>query len=282
MHTPSSLAILFSLLVASTAAQTCVAPTSVSFTSSGGKLAANSVNLDVKGANWFGMEYNLAPEGLNRNTLAFYIDFLATNGFNALRVPFAVEMVVNPGLMPRNINYGVNPGLAGKTALQVLDAIFDECASRGILVVLDQHRLALSEEFPELWYNSQYSEETVKNSWSTLVARYSGYWNFLGVDLMNEPHGAASWGTGNLGNDWRLAAQRIGNDIIARNPGYRVCLIIKTIPFSCPHQFLILSRAGPYLGRRRQRQPYLPGRQLRRLLVGRQLPARELRPGHPL
>lgn len=45
--------------------------------------------------------------------------------------------------------------------------------------------------------------------------RYQSAWNVFGVDLKNEPHDAATWGDGNLRTDWRLAAQRLGNAILA-------------------------------------------------------------------
>ena len=44
----------------------------------------------------------------------------------------------------------------------------------------------------------------------------------LGVDLKNEPHGAAEWGTNNLEYDWRLAAEELGNHIISNHPYWLV------------------------------------------------------------
>ena len=37
----------------------------------------------------------------------------------------------------------------------------------------------------------------------------------VSTDLHNEPHGPATWGDGNTANDWRLAAERAGNAILA-------------------------------------------------------------------
>lgn len=36
----------------------------------------------------------------------------------------------------------------------------------------------------------------------------------MGIDLLNEPHGAARWASNNVANDWALAAAQIGNRII--------------------------------------------------------------------
>jgi endoglucanase len=40
----------------------------------------------------------------------------------------------------------------------------------------------------------------------------------LGIDLKNEPHGLASWGTGNLTTDWNKAAERAAAKVLAANP----------------------------------------------------------------
>ena len=44
----------------------------------------------------------------------------------------------------------------------------------------------------------------------------------IGADLHNEPHGQATWGTGNPQTDWRLMAEQAGNAILTANPH---CLI---------------------------------------------------------
>jgi endoglucanase len=56
----------------------------------------------------------------------------------------------------------------------------------------------------------------------TLQKRYKNQANVIGADLKNEPHGQASWGTGNQATDWRLAAERAGNAIQAVNPNWLI------------------------------------------------------------
>jgi endoglucanase len=51
-----------------------------------------------------------------------------------------------------------------------------------------------------------------------LAHRYRDNPTVVGFDLHNEPHGAATWGSGDTNTDWRLAAQRAGNRILAVNP----------------------------------------------------------------
>ena len=43
----------------------------------------------------------------------------------------------------------------------------------------------------------------------------------IGGDIHNEPYGPARWGDGSA-NDWRLAAERVGNAILAVNPNWLI------------------------------------------------------------
>ena len=54
-----------------------------------------------------------------------------------------------------------------------------------------------------------------------LAARYAGNPTVIGADLHNEPHGPATWGAGGA-NDWRLAAERAGNAVLAVNPDWLI------------------------------------------------------------
>jgi endoglucanase len=40
----------------------------------------------------------------------------------------------------------------------------------------------------------------------------------MGIDIKNEPHGSATWGTGNASTDWNTAADKAGAQINAQNP----------------------------------------------------------------
>jgi endoglucanase len=52
------------------------------------------------------------------------------------------------------------------------------------------------------------------NAWTALARRYRNRPNVIGADLKNEPHGAATWGTGGR-TDWRRAATRAGNAVLS-------------------------------------------------------------------
>jgi endoglucanase len=55
-----------------------------------------------------------------------------------------------------------------------------------------------------------------------LAERYQNQSNIVGADLKNEPHGRASWGSSDRLTDWRLAAERCGNAILAINPKWLI------------------------------------------------------------
>ena len=46
-----------------------------------------------------------------------------------------------------------------------------ECAARGLLVLLDLHRTAAARDIPELWYDAEYKEDDVRRAWRTVVLR---------------------------------------------------------------------------------------------------------------
>jgi aryl-phospho-beta-D-glucosidase BglC (GH1 family) len=48
--------------------------------------------------------------------------------------------------------------------------------------------------------------------------RSGDFWNVFAVDLNNEPHGRAAWGTGCPLTDWRLGAERLGAAVLSVDP----------------------------------------------------------------
>lgn len=183
--------------------------------------ASNGQPVRLTGLNWFGFEgTSRVPYGLDKRTLGALLDQVKALGYNMLRLPYANEML-RPGMFPDPVflSETLNPGLRGLTSLQVMDRIIAEARSRGLRVVLDRHRPDPSSQ-TELWYrNSRVPEEQAWiDDWRMLASRYQGDGTVVGMDLHNEPHGRATWGDGNLETDWRLAAERAGNAILAINP----------------------------------------------------------------
>ncbi|MFO0576068.1 MAG: glycoside hydrolase family 5 protein [Polyangia bacterium] len=171
----------------------------------------------LTGVSWFGMETDwFAPHGLDKRSLASMLDQIRSSGFNSIRVPFCAEML-NAGSTPKYIDYGKNPDLMNKKPLEILDRIVEEAGKRGLRIVLDRHRLNAYGQ-SNLWYDGTYPEQRFLDDWKQLATRYKSNPTVIGFDLHNEPHGEATWGSGNLSNDWRLAAERAGNAVLAINP----------------------------------------------------------------
>lgn len=170
----------------------------------------------LTGLSWFGMETsNYAPHGLWTRSLESMLDQVVALGYNMLRLPFCTQML-DPGVVPTGIDFSKNPGLQGLSGVTLLDAIVDAAGARGLRVVLDRHRPDSNAQ-SELWYTSQYGEERWIEDWEMLAARYQGNPTVIGFDLHNEPRGPATWGDGNMATDWRLAAERAGNAVLAIN-----------------------------------------------------------------
>jgi endoglucanase len=171
----------------------------------------------LTGISWFGLETaTYAPHGLWTRSMDDLLDQVRALGFNSLRVPFSNQLF-DGGSTPNSIDYNLNPQLAGKRGIEILDRVVDGARARGLRVILDRHRPDSGAQSP-LWYTSRYSEQRWIDDWKMLAARYRGDPTVAGCDLHNEPRDQASWGDGNMSTDWRLAAERAGNAILAVNP----------------------------------------------------------------
>ena len=180
------------------------------FTALGSSVRMSGAEVQLKGVSWFGFEgKGKVPDGLWVNTIDFYLDFLAENHFNALRLPVALDSVLtNP--TPSHDMLQAVPRLWGTDYLGVLENIVDAAAERGILVLLDLHRLQAA-HWPDdgLWYAPSVTLETLKKCWDQLQARFCHRWNVFGADILNEQHGA-KW------KDWTAAAAELGNSVLSK------------------------------------------------------------------
>jgi aryl-phospho-beta-D-glucosidase BglC (GH1 family) len=166
---------------------------------------------------WFGLETaNYAPHGLWARSMGSMLDQIKALGYNAIRVPYCNQLF-DPGSTPNSINMNLNPDLAGLSGQQILDKLVAGARARHLRIILDRHRPDSGAQ-SALWYTGQYAEQRWIDDWKMLAARYQGDSTVVGVDLHNEPHDPATWGDGNLTTDWRLAAERAGNAVLAVNP----------------------------------------------------------------
>jgi endoglucanase len=175
----------------------------------------------LTGVNWFGFETGTyAPHGLWARKWGDMLDQMAKSGFNTIRLPYS-NALLDPSTKPDGIDPDLNPDLVGLNGSQLLDKIVNGATDRGLMVILDRHR-PTAEGQSELWYTDKVSEERWIGDWVSLAQRYKNNPLVIGADLHNEPRGNASWGDGNKATDWRLAAERAGNAILAANPNWLI------------------------------------------------------------
>lgn len=194
---------------------------------SGGKIVdAGGNQVRLTGINWFGLETaNYAPHGLWSQSMDWMLDTIKTLGYNTIRLPFCSQLF-DAGSAPTGIDFAKNPDLVGKSGLEIMDKVIAGAKKRGLKVFLDRHRPDSGAQ-SELWYTAQYSETRWINDWKMLAQRYKDNTTVVGMDLHNEPHGTATWGTGNMQTDWQLAAERAGNAILSVNPN--VLIIVEGV-----------------------------------------------------
>lgn len=177
----------------------------------------------VAGVNWFGMETsNYAPHGLWTRGYKDMMDQMKSLGFNTIRLPYS-DQLFDAGSTPNGIDFSKNPDLQGLNGLGIMDKIVSYAGQIGLRIMLDHHRSDAGNgpNANGLWYTSAYPESKWISNWTMLATRYAGNPTVIGADLNNEPHGPATWGTGGA-NDWRLAAERAGNAILAVNPAWLI------------------------------------------------------------
>jgi aryl-phospho-beta-D-glucosidase BglC (GH1 family) len=178
----------------------------------------------IAGVNWFGMETpTYAPDGLWARNYKDMMNQMVQLGFNTIRLPFS-DQLFDSGSVPSGINDNLNPDLKGLNGLQIMDKIVAYAGQIGLRIILDHHRseAGASAEASGLWYTSQYPESRWISDWVMLAKRYANNPTVIGADLANEPHGPATWGSGDPATDWRMAAESAGNAIMAVNPGWLI------------------------------------------------------------
>jgi endoglucanase len=192
------------------------------FSTQGGAIVdATGREVHLAGVNWFGFETDsFAPHGLGVRNYQSMLDQMAQLGFNTIRLPYSNQLF-DPASQPRDINYQLNPDLKGLRGLALLDKIIQAAGERGMRVILDRHRPNAYAQ-SDLWYTDQVPESRWIADWTMLARHYRGNPTVIGADLHNEPHNGATWGDGNRWTDWRLAAERCGNAVLAANPDWLI------------------------------------------------------------
>ena len=223
------------LLLAALISVCLASPASATFLHRQGNKLFDAEGKEVRltGVNWFGFETsNLAPHGLWTRDWLGVLRQVKEMGFNCVRIPYCDRML-EPDAAAKSIStFGTDPyregpinqELLGKTPLEVLDIIIGGCKQLGLKVILDNHSRNPDGYIEEkVWATTSVPEEKWIANWVMMAKRYKGNNTVVAFDLENEPHGTlieggAEWGTGVADKDWRLAAQKCGNAILAENP----------------------------------------------------------------
>jgi endoglucanase len=200
-----------------------VSAAGVGYWHTNGRQILDSQNQPVRiaGINWFGLETpNYSPHGLWARNYKDMLDQVKSLGYNTLRLPYCNQLF-DAGSAPTSIDYAKNPDLQGLNGLQIMDKVIAYASQIGLRIILDRHRPDSGGQ-SALWYTSAYPESRWISDWTMLAQRYLNNPMVIGADLHNEPHGSASWGTGDQATDWRLASERAGNAILAVNPNWLI------------------------------------------------------------
>jgi endoglucanase len=183
-------------------------------------LDAQGQAVQLRGVNWFGFETtDHVVHGLWARNWKSMIDQMRDVGVNAMRLPVCPGTL--RGATPAGINYALNPDLAGLDSLGLLDAVVHYLDARGLYVLLDHHRPDCG-AISELWYTPQYPEAQWIADLTFLADRYGNVAYVIGIDPKNEPHGAATWGTGNPATDWNRAVERAAAAVAGVAPHWLV------------------------------------------------------------
>jgi endoglucanase len=180
------------------------------------------------------------PAGLDYQKYTSIMDLVKQLGYNTIRLPFSNQLVETNPIVTDKI--AANPQFRGVHALDVMDAIVTYAQKIGLKIILDDHRSSAATPKrvnyldEPLWYVPGYPESSWIADWQSLARHYLHNDAVIGFDLRNEPHtdGPGPWdlhayltqgatwgpyhGVDNPATDWRLAAERAGNAILAINP----------------------------------------------------------------
>ena len=205
-------------------------------------LDAGGESVLLRGINWFGIETEMhAPHGLWKRDYKEMLAQIKTLGYNTIRLPYSVASLRSSVIAGIDYSIGANADFQGKSPLEMMDLLIQEAERQGLMILLDSHRLN-DKSIPELWYGDGFTEKDWIDTWKMLAKRYKNQLNVIGADLKNEPHGKASWGTNDRATDWRLAAERAGNEILAINPNWLI--VVEGVEKNVPGQKLPIHWMG--------------------------------------
>jgi len=188
--------------------------------------------------NWSGAaQKDGVPGGLQHQPAEQIAALFAAMGFNCVRVPWSVALVLGPHEVSDPALLAANPSLMGLTNLKILDAVVEACAKARLMVITDNHMsdpdwCCSGTDENGLWYNSRWSEQQWLQAHTLIAERYAHQPYVVAQELRNELRSAVinnatlspTWGNGDPSTDWRLAALKAAKAILVVRP--EGCLIV--------------------------------------------------------
>ena len=171
--------------------------------------------LTFKGTNWAGMQADGCVHELWRHNVKDYLDYLAREHFNAVRLPLSAPLLVRAA-SSGFVLAGRCGEYAGWQLLSMLDDLLRRLAAAGLFVMLDIHTMDYPEHNDGLWCTvvapdgrscAREHERPLFKAWRVLAKRFCSHPNVVLADVFNEPYGA-SWAA------WRELVQRLSRDVI--------------------------------------------------------------------
>ena len=197
----------------------------------------NGKEVWLTGVNWFG--YNTGSgvfDGVWSCNLHSALQAIADHGFNLLRVPISVEIILQwksgePDPKKPQINAFVNPELCDEdgnvfSSFEAWGMVLKWCKEVGIKIMLDIHSAeshAAGHLFP-LWYHGSFTTEDWLEALEWIGKTYKNDDTIIAVDLKNEPHGKyddgdfAKWDDSTDKNNWKYAAELGAAKVLGQNP----------------------------------------------------------------
>ncbi|MFE6056349.1 glycoside hydrolase family 5 protein [Kitasatospora sp. NPDC056446] len=188
-----------------------------------------SGNADDPANNQAGQVSHNIPLGLDRVPMAQLLADFHGLGLNSIRLPFADAMVRDTAPVPDSA-VTANPGLRGRTPLQVFDAVVEALTADGFAVILNNHttsyRFCCGLDGNERW-NSGQSTAQWEDDWVFMANRYKANKRVVGADLRNEVRRDTwddpNWGLGDAHDEY-AAFEEAGNRILQADPDLLVVM----------------------------------------------------------
>jgi endoglucanase len=201
----------------------------------------NNEPITLSCANWSGAQgTTFVAGGLDKAPVDFIAKTIASLGFNCVRIPYSLQAYwSNPVVADKDV--AKNPSFKGLTSMLVFDQVVKACTDNGLMVIINNHvsnagKCCSTSDGNGMWYNKDYPAEKFFTAVKDMTLRYRANSMVVGNDLRNElrpdeTHGLMpTWGSGNEANDWRMAAEKAGNEVLKYNS--RSLVFVQGISFA--------------------------------------------------